>query len=103
VKLVDISGTKKKEYLQDKIDELETNSNVKNIRDLYSAISVSKEGYQPTTNIVRDEKGDFGTDSHSTFARWRNHFSQLFNVHGIVMLSRQKYKQQNHQCLSRVP
>ena len=23
------------------------------------------------------------TDSHSTLARWRNHFSQLFNVQGI--------------------
>ena len=23
------------------------------------------------------------TDSHRILARWRNHFSQLFNVHGI--------------------
>ena len=23
------------------------------------------------------------TDSHSILDRWRNHFSQLFNVHGI--------------------
>ena len=23
------------------------------------------------------------TDSHSILARWRNHFSQLFNVHGV--------------------
>jgi len=23
------------------------------------------------------------TDCHSILARWRNHFSQLFNVHGI--------------------
>jgi len=32
VKLVDISGTKKKEYLEDKIDELETNSKMENIK-----------------------------------------------------------------------
>jgi len=35
VKLVDISGKKKKEYLKAKIDEIETNSNIKNIRNLY--------------------------------------------------------------------
>ena len=30
-----------------------------------------------------DEKGDLVADSHSTVARWRNYFSQLFNVHGV--------------------
>jgi len=30
-----------------------------------------------------DEKGDLVTDSHSILARWRNHFSQLFNVHVV--------------------
>jgi len=41
-----------------------------------------KEGYQPRTNIVKDEKGDLVTHSQSILARWRNHFSQLLNVHG---------------------
>ena len=36
---------KKKEYLEAKIDELETNSKIKNIRDLYSGISDFKKGY----------------------------------------------------------
>ena len=40
-------------------------------------------GYQPRTNIVKDENGDLVTDSDSILARWRNHFSQLFNVHGV--------------------
>jgi len=35
VKLADISGNKKKEYLKAQIDGLVTNSNIKNIRDLY--------------------------------------------------------------------
>jgi hypothetical protein len=39
--------------------------------------------YQPRTNIVRDEKGDFVTDSHSILARWRNHLSQLLIVHEV--------------------
>jgi len=76
---------KKKEYLKFKILELETNSKIKkkNIRDLYRGISDFKKDYQPRTNIVRDEKADLVTDIHSILARWRNHFSQLLNVHGV--------------------
>jgi len=48
-----------------KIEEIETNSK----------ISDFKKGHQPRCNIVKDEEGDV--------ARWRNYFSQLFNVHGV--------------------
>ena len=58
-------------------------SKIKNIRDLYRGISDFKKGYQPRTNAVKDEKGDLVTDSHSILARWRKHFSQLLNVHGV--------------------
>jgi hypothetical protein len=42
VKLVQVSGTKQREYLKDKINELETNSNNKNIRDSYRSIKKFK-------------------------------------------------------------
>ena len=42
-----------------KIEELETNSKIKNIRDLYRSINDFKKGYQPRCNVVKDEKGDF--------------------------------------------
>jgi hypothetical protein len=48
---------------------------------LYRRINDFKKGYQPRTNIVKDEKDDLVTDSHSVLARWGNHFSQLLNVH----------------------
>ena len=64
---------KKKEYLKAKIEELETNSKIKNIRDLYRGISDFKKDYQPRTNMVKDEKDDLVADSHSILARWRNH------------------------------
>jgi hypothetical protein len=35
---------KKREYLKDKINELETNSKIKNIRDLYRGINEFKRG-----------------------------------------------------------
>ena len=66
-----------------KIEELETNSKMKNIRDLYRGINDFKKGYQPRCDIVKDEKGDLFADSRSNVARWRNYFSQLFNVHGV--------------------
>jgi hypothetical protein len=66
-----------------KIEELETNSKIQNIRDLYRGIKDFKKGYQPRCNIVEDEKGDLVADSHSIVAMWRKYFSQLFNGHGV--------------------
>jgi len=74
---------KKKAYLSAKIEELETNNKIQNIRDFYRGISDFKKGYQPRCNIVKDEKGDLVADSHGIVARRRNYFSQLFNVHGV--------------------
>ena len=44
---------KKNEHLTAKIDELETNSKMKYIRDLYRDTNDIKKGYQPRTNIVK--------------------------------------------------
>ena len=75
---------KKGEYLKATISELETNYKNKNIRDLYRAISDFKNVYQLRTIIVKDDKGDLVTESHSILARWRNYFSQLLmNVDGV--------------------
>jgi hypothetical protein len=51
--------------LKAKIEELETNNTIKNIRDLCKGIKDFKEGYQPRTNIVRVEKGDLVADFHN--------------------------------------
>jgi len=82
MKLADISG-KKKAYLRTKTEELETNSKIKNFRDLHRGISDFKNGYQPRCNIVQDEKVDLVADSNCIVAMWSNYFSQLFNVHGL--------------------
>jgi hypothetical protein len=52
-----------------------------NIRELYRGISVFKKGYQLTTSIEKDGKGDLVADFHSILAIRRIHFSQLLNVH----------------------
>jgi hypothetical protein len=50
---------------------------------LYGGTSDFKKCYQPRTDIVKYEKGDLVTDSHSVLPAWRNHFSQFLNVHGL--------------------
>jgi hypothetical protein len=44
---------KKREYLKDKINELELNSKNENVRDLYRGINEFKQGYQPRTDLVK--------------------------------------------------
>jgi hypothetical protein len=51
------------------IDDLEINSKIKNIGNLYRAISDFKKSYQPRTNVVKDEKGDLFKDAHSIGGR----------------------------------
>ena len=50
---------------------------------MHRKINDFKKGHQPRTNIVMDEKGDLVRDSHSIWARWRNHFTHLLNVNGV--------------------
>jgi len=69
--------------LKTKIEELETNSKIKNIKYLYRGINDFKNGYQPRRNIEKDEKGDLVAESNGIVARLRNYFSQILNVDGF--------------------
>jgi hypothetical protein len=44
---------KKREYLEGKINELETYNKNTNVRDLYRGINEFKKGYQPGINIIK--------------------------------------------------
>jgi hypothetical protein len=45
---------KKTEYLEDKINEFESNSKNKNITDQFRSINEFKKGYQPIINLVKN-------------------------------------------------
>jgi hypothetical protein len=60
---------KEGEYLKDKMNELESNSKNKNIRDLYRGINEFKKGYQPRTNLVKEDRGDLLADPHKILNR----------------------------------
>jgi hypothetical protein len=72
---------KKREYPNNKINELATNSKNKNIRDLYRRTDEFKRGYQPRNNLVKDEN-DLFAESH-ILNRWKNCLSQLLNSHNV--------------------
>jgi hypothetical protein len=55
-------GTRKGEYLKDKINELETNNKNKNITDFYGGINQFKKGYQSRINIIKDKNGNLLAD-----------------------------------------
>jgi hypothetical protein len=50
-------------------NEIELNSKNKNIRDLYRGITEFRKGYQPKTNLVKDEGGDLLVDPRKILTR----------------------------------
>jgi hypothetical protein len=72
--LVELSEQKKREYLKNKINELETDSKNKYIRQLYRSTNEFKKGDQPRTNMVKEENVDLLAHSHSILNRWKNYF-----------------------------
>jgi hypothetical protein len=42
-----------------------------------------KKGYQPRSNLVKDDKGDFFYRFLQYFKGWKNYFCHLLTVHGI--------------------
>jgi hypothetical protein len=71
---------KEREYLKDKVSELQTNNKNKNIRDLYRGVNEFRKGYQSRINIIKDENGNLFADPHCVLNRWENFFNQMLNV-----------------------
>ena len=87
---------KEKEYLIAKIDGVEANRKIKKIGDLYIDINDVQKGYQPRTNIVKNEKVAVVTDFHSILAMRKNCFSHLFNVQVVSDVRQTEIHKQNH-------
>jgi hypothetical protein len=66
---------KKREYLGSKMNELAKNYKNKNIRDLYRGLNEFKRGYQPRSNLVKNENGDLQAVSNTILNRWKSYFS----------------------------
>jgi hypothetical protein len=94
---------KKRENLKNKINDLESNSENKNVRDLYRGINEFKKGYQPRTNLVKDERGDLLVDPYKILIRWKNYFCQLLNIHGVGGVRQTEMHTAEPFCQSPVP
>jgi hypothetical protein len=71
-------------HFRNKINELVRKSKNKNITELYRGTNKFEWGYQPRSNLVRDENGDLLPDSNNSLNRWRNYFYQLLNLHSVI-------------------
>jgi hypothetical protein len=82
VKLSELS-VQKREYLKDKINELETNGKKRNGEEMHRGIYEFKKGYQLWTNLVTDVNDDLLADSHNILNRQKNFFCQVLTVYGV--------------------
>jgi hypothetical protein len=73
---------RKREYLNDKINDIGTNNKNKNIRDLYRGINEFKKGYEPRINIIRMRMVIL-SDPQCILNRWKNFFNQVLNICGV--------------------
>jgi hypothetical protein len=94
---------KKREYLKDRINKLESNIKSKSIEDLYRGTNEFKKGYQPRTNLLKDERGDLFVDPQTFLNRWKYYFCQLLNIHRAGVLGGPKCIQPCHLCQCPVP
>jgi hypothetical protein len=72
-------SNKKRDYLEDKINNLATNSR-KNIRDQHRGINEFRRDYH---HCMKDKNSDLLTDSHNILNWWKTYFPQLMNVKNI--------------------
>jgi hypothetical protein len=68
---------------ENSMNEIGRQSKNKNNRDLYKRINLFNKGYQPRTNLVKDENGDLFAHSQNILNRLRNYFSQQLKVHRV--------------------
>ena len=86
----------KKAHLRAKIEELETNSKIQNITDLYRGNNDFEKGYQPRCDIVKDEKCDWW-QTPTVLRLGGGNISPCYSTcMGLMMLGGQKYTQQNY-------
>jgi hypothetical protein len=67
--------------MKGKINEFAMNSKSRNIRDLYRRINEIKRGYQPRSDLGKDENCDLIAESCNILNRRKIYFPQLIIVH----------------------
>jgi hypothetical protein len=49
---------------------------------MYRVTTEFKKGYQPKTNLVKDERGGLLADPQKILTRWKNYFCHLLSAQG---------------------
>jgi len=52
-----------------------------NIQDLYQGVNLLRKGYQPSLEMIRNERRDLQADPTKIVDVWKSYFDKLLNVH----------------------
>lgn len=74
---------KKREQEKLRLRDLENCREEKEARKMYKGIRELKKGWQPQTNLCRDELGNLIGDQTKVLNRWKTFFQELLNSHTL--------------------
>ncbi|KAI5720190.1 hypothetical protein M8J77_003158 [Diaphorina citri] len=71
---------KKREFLNNKLDQIEKEDNMKNVRSFYQLVKQQRRTTQPKSTMIKDKDGTTLTGTTAVLERWAEYFKELLNV-----------------------
>ena len=78
-----IHRKKKRKFENDRLLEIETHKEHKEIQKFYKFVNNERKSFKPRTNLCRDLEDNILTSKDDILNRWNNHFSTLLNGNNI--------------------
>jgi hypothetical protein len=70
---------KKRDHLNQQIENLEAHNSNGNVRDFYKIIKKQRNGFQPKSLKINDTNGQLLSDTTGIAKRWKEYFQELLN------------------------
>ncbi|KAI5737941.1 hypothetical protein M8J77_000982 [Diaphorina citri] len=71
---------KKREHINKKLEQIEKEDSMKNVRSFYQLVNQQRRGTQPKSTMIKDKNGTILTGNESIRERWAEYFKELLNV-----------------------
>lgn len=75
-----LTRKKKREFLNNKLDQIEKEDNMKNVRSFYQLVKQQRRTTQPKSTMIKDKDGTTLIGTTAILERWAEHFKELLNV-----------------------
>ena len=74
-----IHRRKKRKFQNDRLLEIETYREHKNIQTFYKVVNNERKSFKPRSNLCRDSEGNILTNKDGILNRWNEYFNTLLN------------------------